>query len=116
MDAPIVDHSQDTPYVSPSFDNEEDQSFIENPFNFSYSFFGNIKGEHSCLSSTPLCDSSNHEDANKHPKFSYFDYHDLSTSSFDHDIDSIVVNLSKTLVYVYLSIDEVETLQIVEAL
>ena len=39
-----------------------------------------------------------------------------STSSSDHNVDSIIVNLSKTLVYNDLSINEVKTPQIVKAL
>lgn len=98
MNAPIVDHSLDTSYVSPSSDNREDQSFIENPLDFSSAFSGNAEGKHSCFSSTPLCDSSNHEDADKHFEFVDLDCHDLSTSSSKHNIDSTFVNLSKTLV------------------
>ena len=62
-----------------------------------------------------MYDSSNHEDANKHPEFSNHGCRDLRTSSFDHDFDSLV-NLSKPLVSDDLSIDEVETPQAVEAL
>lgn len=68
-DAPIVDHSQNTPDVSPSSENEEDQSFIKNPLDFSSAFYGNVEGEHSCFSSSPLCDSKNHEDVDKLPNF-----------------------------------------------
>jgi len=71
IDAPIVDHSQNTPDVSPSFDNGEENSFIEHPPDSSSAFSRNAEGECSCFSSTPLCDSSNHEDANKHLEFSY---------------------------------------------
>ena len=61
-------------------------------------------------------DSSNHEDADKHLEFSDLGCHDLSTSSSDHDVDSIIVNISKALVYNDLSVDEVETPQTVEEL
>jgi len=56
-DAPIVDHSQDTPDVSPSSDNGEDKLFIENPLDLSFAFFGNIEDEFIRFSSTPLFDS-----------------------------------------------------------
>lgn len=115
-DGPIVDHSQNTLDDSPSFDNAEDKSFIEHPLDSSSSFSRNTEGEHSFFPSTPLCDSSNHEDADKHPKFFDLGCHDLSTSSVYHDVDLIIINLSKTLVYDDLSIDEVETPQIIEAL
>ena len=49
-------------------------------------------------------------------KFSDLGCRDLYTSSSDHDVDSIIVNLSKTLFYDDLSIDEVETLQTINAL
>jgi len=89
---------------------------LENPSNLSSIFPENTKGEHHCFPSTPLLDSSNHEDANKHPEFSDLGCHDLSTSSSDHDVDSIIVNLSKTLVYDDISVNEVETLQTIETL
>lgn len=41
IDAPIVDLSQDTPYVRPSSNNGEDQSFIGNPFEISSNFSRN---------------------------------------------------------------------------
>jgi len=72
-------------------------------------------GEYPCFSSTHLPASSNHEDANKHHEFFDLGCRDLFTSS-DHHVDSIVVNLSKTLVHDDLSINEVETPHTVEAL
>jgi len=45
--APIVDHSQNTLNVSPSFDNKEEKFFIENPLDSSSSFSINAEGEHS---------------------------------------------------------------------
>jgi len=107
--APTVDHSQDTPDVSPSSDNGEDQSFFEHPLDFSSIFSGNAEDEHSCFSSTPLCDSSNHEDADQHPKFFDLGCRDLFTSSSDHEVDSLIINPSKPLVYDDPSINEVET-------
>jgi len=77
--APIVDLSQDTPYVSPSSNNGEDKSFIGNPLDLSSSFFGNAKGEHPSSSSTVLCDSSNHEDVDQHPEFYDLGCRDLFT-------------------------------------
>jgi len=116
MDACTSDHSQNTADVSPLVDSGEDKSFIENSIDFSSSFSGNVEGEHSFFSSTPLYDSSNHEDRDKHPKFPDHGCHDLYTSSFVHDVDSLIVNMSKPPVYDYLSIDEVETSQAIKAL
>ena len=115
MDAPIVDLSQDTSYVSPSSNNGEDQPFFENTLDLSSALSRNAEGEHPSFSSTPLCDSSNHEDVDQHPEFSDLGCHDLFTSSLDHDVDSLIVNLSKPLVYEDPSVNEVKTPQIVEA-
>lgn len=82
----------------------------------SYVISQNTKGEHPCFSYTPLNDSLNHEDVEKHPKFSGCGCRDLCTSSFDHDVDSLIVNISKPLVFYDRSIDEVETPQAIEAL
>lgn len=109
MDAPIVDLWQDTPYVSPSSNNGEDQSLIENPLDLSSDFSRNVEGKHPSSSSTPLCDSSNHEDANQHAKFSDPGCHDLFTSSSNQDVYSLIVNLYKPLVYQNSSLNEVET-------
>jgi len=79
-------------------------------------FLENTEGEHIFFSSTPLSDSSNHEDVDKHPKFSDLRCRDLFTSSSDHDVDSTIVNISKTLVYDDLSVHEVKTPNNVEAL
>ena len=116
MDASTFDHSQNTPNVNPSFDSGEKKSFIENPLDFPSIFFGNAKGEHSCFSSTPLFDLSNDEDVDELIDFSYQSFHDLFTPIFDHDVDSIVVDFSKPRVYDDLSIDEVKTPQVFEAL
>jgi len=115
-EAPIVDHSQDTPDVSSSSDNGEDQSFFEHPLDFSSIFSGNAEDEHSCFSSTPLCDSSNHEDADQHPRFYDLSCRDLFTSSSDDDVDSLFVNPSKPLVYDDPSINKDKTPQFVKAL
>ena len=115
-DAPIVDISQDTPYVSPSSNNEEDQSFIGNPLDISSSFSRNAEGDHPSSSSTPLSDSSNHEDFDQHPEFFDLGCRDLSISSSDHDVDSLIVNPSKLMVYEDPSVNEVETPQTVKEL
>jgi len=109
MNAPIVDLSQDTPYVSLVSNNGEDQSFIGNPLDLSSAFFRNAEGEHPSSSSTPLCDLSNHEDANQHPEFFDLGCCDLFTSSFDHDVDSLIVYLYNPLVYEDPSINKVKT-------
>ena len=95
---------------------KDDTSSSENPSNLSSVISKNTEGEHLHFSSTPLPDSSNHEDANKHLKFFDIGFHDISTSSYDHDVYSIIVNISKALVYNDLSINEVKTPQTVEAL
>jgi len=92
MKETIIDHSQDTLDISPSYDNGEDQSFFEHPLDFSSIFSINSKDEHSCFSSTPLCDSSNHEDVDQHIEFSKLGCRDLFTSSSDDNFDSLVVN------------------------
>lgn len=109
VDAPNVDHSHNTSNVSPSSNNGGEKSFIEDPVGFSSDFSRITECEHSFFSFTPLCDSSNHGHADKHLEFSDLGYRDLSTSSSDHDVDSIIVNLSKAMVYDDLSIDEFET-------
>lgn len=94
----------------------EDTSSFKNPSNLSSALFENIEGEDLCFSSTPLPDSSNHEDADKQLEFSYIGCHDLSTYSYDHDVDLINVNMSKTLIYDDISVNQVETSQAIEAL
>lgn len=94
----------------------EDTSFSENQFNFSSAISINAEGEHPCFSSTPLHDSSDHEDVDEHVKFSNHGCHDLFTPSFNQDVDSFVVDLSKPLVFDDLFADEVETPQYVKAL
>jgi len=115
-DAPIVDHSQNTLDVGPSFDSGEEKSFIQHPHDSSFAFSRNAEGEHYCFSSTPLCDSSNHEDVEKHPEFSDLGCHDLSTFSSNEDVDLIIVNMSKILVYDDLFVDKVKTPQTIEEL
>ena len=61
-----------------------------------------------------MCDSSNHEDADQYPKFSDLGCHDFFTSSSDHDVDSLVFNLSKPLVYDDLFVDKFETPQTIK--
>lgn len=108
-DVSTSDHSQGTSDASLSLQCREETSSLENMFNLSFIFLENIEGEPICFSYTPLPDSSNHEDADKHLKFSDLVCRDLFTSSSDHDVDSTIVNLSKTLVYDDLSVNEVET-------
>ena len=112
-DAPIVDQSHNALDVSPSSNNLEDESFFENPLDFSSTFSGNTKGEFFILSSTPLFDSSDHEDANEIIDFSNLSCRDLFTPIFDHDDDSIIVYFLKPPVYDDLSNDELETPQTV---
>jgi len=81
MDAPIVDHSQDSPDVG--FDNEENKLFIENPLDLSSVFSGNIEDEFVHFSSTSLFDSSDHEDADEFIDFFYHGSCDPFVSIFD---------------------------------
>ena len=115
-DAPMVDHLRDSPDVSPAFDNNEHKLFIENPLDLSSVFFGSTEGEFVYFSSTPLFDSYDHEDVDGIIDFSYRGGHDPFVSIFDHDHDSITVDLSKPPVYEDLSDDEVETPKAIEAL
>lgn len=116
LDVSISDHSQGMSDVSLSLQCREDTSSPGNSFNLSSIIIENIEGENLCFSCTPLPDSSNHEDTGKHPEFSDLGFHDLFTSSYDCDVDSINVNLSKALVYDDLSVNEVKTPQTIEAL
>jgi len=107
-DVSTSDHSQDTSDVSMSLHCGEDTSSSENLSNMSSVISKDTEGEHLFFPSTPFPNSSNHEDADKHLEFSDLSCRDLSTSSSDHDVDSIIVNLSKALVYDDLYIDKVE--------
>ena len=114
--APIFDHSQDTSDVGPSFDKGEDKSFVENPLDLSSVFSGNTEDEFVHFSSTPLFDSSDHEDADEIIDFFDRGYRDPFTLVFDHDHDSITVDLLKPLIYDDLPDDELETPKVVEEL
>ena len=81
--ASTSNRSQDTLDVSLSLYCGEDTSSSKNPSNLSFVISENTEGEHPCFSSTPLPNSSNHEDADKHPQFSDLGCRDLSTSSSD---------------------------------
>ena len=63
-----------------------------------------------------MFDSSDHEDADEIIDFVDRSCHDLFYPIFDHDHDSVVVYFSKPPIYDYLSVDKVETPQIVKAL
>lgn len=116
IDAPIVDHSQDSSDVSPSFDNGHDKLFIEDPIEPSSIFSGNKEDEFVLFSSTPLFDSSDHEDAKEFIDFSDRGGYDPFASNFDQDHESIAVDLLKPPVYDDLPNDEFETPKTVEAL
>ena len=109
MDAPIIDHSQNTLDVSPSSDNGEDKLFIENPLDLSSSVSGNTEYGFFFFSSTPIFDSLYHEDTDEIIDFSDHDCHDPFTPIFDHDDDSIAVYFSKPPIYDDLYDDEDET-------
>jgi len=61
------------------------------------------------LSSSPLFDLSDHEDATEIIDFSDRSCRDPFTLVFDHNDDSITIDFSKPPVYDDLSDDEVET-------
>jgi len=108
-DAPIIDHSQDSPDVSPSFDNGEDKLFVEDPLDPSSVFSGNTEDEFVHFSSTPLFDSFDHEDVEEFIDFSDHGSCDRFASNFDHGHESITIYLSKPSMYDDLLDDEVET-------
>jgi len=109
-------HSPNTSDVSISLHCREDTYFYANPLNLSFFVPKNEEGGHSCFSSTPLYDSSDHEDVDEHLEFFYHGCHDLFISSFDHDVDSHTIDPSKPQVFDDLPTNEVETPQVVEAL
>jgi len=94
--------------VSTSFNNAEDKFFIENPLDFTSSFFKTVEGEKYCFSSTHLFHSFDHEDANKIIGLSDHRCCDLFTPIFDKDVDYVIFDLSKELVYDDLSVVEVK--------
>lgn len=116
LDVSTSNHSQNTWDVSLSFDCREYKSFFPNSPNLSSFISGNIEGENSCFSLPPLYDSSNHEDAIVHLKFSDHGCLNIFTHSSDHDSNSPTVDLSKPPVFDDPSSDEVETPQVIEAL
>jgi len=109
LDASTSDHSKNTPDVNLSYHSGEDKSLFENPLNSSSVISRNPDCEHSCISSTPLCDSLGHEDADEVIEFYDHGYHDLFTPSFDHNIDSFTLDISKPLIFDDLYVDEMET-------
>ena len=115
-DASTSDHSHNTLDVSLSLHSKDDTSMFANTLNISSAISKNVEGEHSCFSSTPLYNSSDHEDANKHIKFSDHGCRDLFSPSSDHNDDPFTVDIYKPHVFDDLPIDEVETPQVVEAL
>lgn len=108
-DISTSNHSQNTPDVNLSFLYGEDTSFFPNPPNLASFHSRNAEDEHSCFLSTPLYDSSYHEDFDERIKFSDRGYCDLFIPSFDHDVDSLVFDLSKPPIFDHLPDDEVET-------
>lgn len=115
-DAPIFDHPQNKLDIGQSFDNGADNLFIENPLILSFSFSRHTEDEFVYFSSTPLFDSYDHEDGDEIIYFSSCGNRDPFVSIFDHDHDSITVDILNPPVYDDLSGDEVGTPKIVEAL
>lgn len=114
--APIVDHSQDSSNVGPSFNDGEDKLFIENLLDLSSVFSKNTEDEFVRFSTTRLFYSFDHEDANEIIDFSDRGDRDPFVSIFDHDHESITIDLSKPPVYDDLFDDEVETPKTIKAL
>lgn len=75
-----------------------------------------MEGEISHFSSSPLYHSSDHEDVFVHLEIFDCGCPDIFIHSSDDDFDSLVVDLSKPLVFDDPSSDEVENPQFVEAL
>jgi len=94
----------------------EDTSFFSHPFNISSDISRKADGQHSCFLSTPLYDSSHHECADEHIEYSDCGCCDLFTPLDDHDAISFAIDISMSLVFDDLLVDEVETPQDVEAL
>jgi len=116
IDAPIVDHSQDSSKVGPSFNNGEDKLLIEDPLDPSSVLSGDTKNEFVHFSSTHLFDLSDHEDAKEFIDFSNRGDHDPLTSIIYHDHDSIVVDLSNPTIYDDPLDDGISTPKIVDTL
>jgi len=114
--ASTSDHSHNIPDVNLPLHIGDDTFSFANPLNISSIFCENAEGEHSCFSSTPLYDSSDHEDVDEHIEFLDHGCHDFFSPSFNHDVDSCDVDLSKPLIFDDLPVEEVETPQVVEAL
>lgn len=68
-----------------------------NPLNLSSFISRNLECGNFCFSSTPLYDSSDHEDDDVNFKFSSHGCGDIFSYSFDHDSDPLDVDLSKPL-------------------
>lgn len=116
LDVSNSDHSQNAQDVSLSFDCGENRYFFMNPPNLSSFISINWEGEIFSFSSTPIYDSSDHEDVDVHIKFSDHGCCDLFIHSFDHNSDSLAIDLSKPPIFHDLSSDEVETPQDIKAL
>jgi len=110
------DHSQNTPDVILSLYCGEDTSFFLNPPNLTYFIFENPEGDNSYFLSTPLYDLPDHENADEYLDIYDHGWRDICTYSFNHDVNSHVVNISRPSVFDDLPDDEVETPQAIEAL
>jgi len=108
---PIIHKTKD---VSRSFDCREDKSFFLNILDLSPLNSKSSEGEF-CFSSTPLYDSTNHEDVDVHLEFFDHGCRDIFTHSFDHDSDSLTIDLSKLPIFDDPYYDEAETNQAIEA-
>lgn len=87
-----------------------------NPPNLSFFLSGNSEGEKLSFSTTPLYDSLDDEDVDAHLEFSDRACREIFTHSFDHNVDSLAIDISKPLVFGDLPSDEVETPQDFDAL
>ncbi len=79
LDDSTSDYSQNAQDFSPSFDCKEDKYFFPDPLDLSSFIYGNLEVENFCFSSTPLCDSLDHEDAIVHLESLGHGCHDLFT-------------------------------------
>lgn len=92
-----------------SFECGEDKTFFPNPPNLSSYFSGKIEGAISCFPSSPLYDSSHHEDPSiLDPKLSDHGCRDIFIRSSDHDYNYSIIDLSKPSVFDGPSSNELE--------
>jgi len=100
-----------------TFGHGEEESSLLGSSDQSSDLSEETEGEIYCFQSDPLYDSSDQEDASIcDDKISNHGCRDLFIDSFGHDYDCYTINLSKPLIFNYLSSDVLELPQIVAVL